>query len=422
MAIAPEKIKNMKDHIREITEHIPGDAERKKFIVTEVLEKAFGETEELIDESRPPRLYVFGRSGAGKSSLINALANREVAETGSVEPETEKSKTYQISFSDRHASWDVIDSRGLFETVSPEGDVPADAVEIMQQDLEEYRPDILFHVITPDQVRAGKDDFKATNKLREEIGGPFPPVVYCLNKIDTHLSLGDSWPPEENPELAERITDNLDFVQQAIETQERTTISKSAFKQGQPLYGYEFDSEDHIGVVPLYLQEPENYWNIHALSWLVSDFLPTDARLQFMQAQQREQLMRQLSRDYTKRFSGIAGGVGAAPAPISDIAVLTPLQFFLVALVGSFSCRDLDRTLVQDWLGAMGPTTVAGIGARELFRTMSQVVPVAGTAVSTGLAAATTYAIGRSAEEYFFNDNVVKPSEFVSEGKKLFGE
>ena len=257
--------------------------------------------------------------------MINALANREVAETGSVEPETKESTKYHVSFSDRHASWDVIDSRGLFETVSPEGDVPADAVELMRQDLEEYRPDILFHVVTPDQVRAGKDDFKAINKLREELGGPFPPVVHCLNKIDTHLSPGDSWPPEKNPELAGKITDNLDFVQRAIETQEGTTISTSPFEQGQPLYGYEFDSEDHIGVVPLYLQEPENYWNIHALSWLVSDFLPTDARLQFMQAQQREQLMRELSREYTKRFSGIAGGVGAYPSPIADIAVLTPL-------------------------------------------------------------------------------------------------
>ena len=63
MAIEPQEIKNMKNHIREIAEHIPGDAERKNFIVNEVLEKAFGETEELIDESRPPRLYVFGRSG-----------------------------------------------------------------------------------------------------------------------------------------------------------------------------------------------------------------------------------------------------------------------------------------------------------------------------------------------------------------------
>lgn len=314
----------------------------------------------------------------------------------------------------------MIDSRGLFETVSPDGDVPADTVTLMQQDLEKYRPDILFHVMSPDHVRAGNEDFKAISNIRSELQGVFPPVVYCLNKIDTHLSPGDPWPPEENPALAGDIVENLNFVQQAIETQQGITISKSAFKDGQPLYGYEFDSDEHVGVVPLYLKEPEDYWNIHALSWLVGDFLPDDARLQFLQAQQREQLMRQLARDYINRFSVIAGGVGAAPAVFADIAILTPLQLLLVALVGSFSCRELDRTLIQDWLAAMGPTVVAGFGARELFRTLSQVVPVVGTTFSTAVAAGTTYAIGRSAEEFFFNDKVVKPSEFMSEGKERF--
>ncbi len=37
-----------------------------------------------------------GRSGVGKSSLINALANKEVAKVDSVEPTTVKSTPYHI--------------------------------------------------------------------------------------------------------------------------------------------------------------------------------------------------------------------------------------------------------------------------------------------------------------------------------------
>ncbi len=91
--------------------------------------------DDLIDDSRPPRLYLFGRSGAGKSSLINALANKDAAEVGSVEPTTVESELYHISFPDRYASWDVVDSRGLFESVPPDGDVPADTVSLMKRDL-----------------------------------------------------------------------------------------------------------------------------------------------------------------------------------------------------------------------------------------------------------------------------------------------
>jgi len=47
---------------------------------------AIGEIEALIEESRPPFFYLLGRSGHGKSSLLNALAGRDVVEVGHVRP------------------------------------------------------------------------------------------------------------------------------------------------------------------------------------------------------------------------------------------------------------------------------------------------------------------------------------------------
>jgi len=114
--------------------------------------------------------------------------------------------------------------------------------------------------MTPDQVRAGKEDFEAVETLREELGNLFPPIVYCLNKVDTHNTPGGDWPPEENPSLAGDIKNNLDFVSKVLGEEEKT-----AFDESQPLRGYEFESEDHIGVVPVYLQS-EPYWNVETLS------------------------------------------------------------------------------------------------------------------------------------------------------------
>jgi uncharacterized protein (DUF697 family)/predicted GTPase len=415
MAIDSDKFSRIKDQLDTISELGPGDNKETQKAMEWVFGEALDEIDEMINESRPPRLYVFGRSGAGKSSLINALANKDVAEVGDIEPTTVESQMYNISFNDRYATWDVVDSRGLFESVSPDGDVPADTVEFMKQDLEEYRPDVLIHVMTPDQVRAGEDDFEVVEDLREELGDLFPPIIYCLNKVDTHMSPTDTWPPEDNPTLSGDIRSNMEFVRHIIGEEEM-----KPFSSDNPLYGYEFESTKYVGVVPVYLKE-DPYWNINTLSWLIGDHLPTDARLQYFQAQERTELMREVSRDWTNRFSVAAGGVGAAPIPVGDIIILSSMQALLVILIAGLSCRELDASAAKEYVGAMGGAAMTGIAARSAARSLIQVVPGAGTGVSTVMASGGTFAIGRSAERYFFDDEEITPSELLDEGKEKFG-
>lgn len=413
MAIDPEKFRSFTDKLSHIAEAAPMSDERSKNLMDTAIGTAITDMEELIQESRAPRLYIMGRSGVGKSSLINALANKEVAEVDSVEPTTAESTPYHISFNERYSSWDVIDSRGLFESVSPDGDVPADTVELVKQDLENYQPDLILHVMSPDQVRAGKEDFETVKNLREELGSLFPPVLYCLNKVDTHAA-PNQWPPEEHPEVAGKIKDNIDFVAKVIGEE-----SKEAFESTQPLYGYEFDSPNNVGVVPTFLlQEP--YWNVQTLSWMLGSYLPESAQLQFFQAQQREELMRNFSRRTTNRFSGIAGGIGGAPTPIADLPVLLGLQFLLIGLVGGFSCEEINTDTATEYVSAMGGTAVTGFVARSIARTLFQFVPVAGAAVSASVAFTTTWALGRSAERYFFDDETVSPTSLSDQAEELF--
>lgn len=413
MAIDPEKFRGFTDRLSQIAEAAPMSDKRSKDFMDTAIGTAVSDMEDLIDESRAPRLYIMGRSGVGKSSLINALANREVAEVDSVEPTTIESTAYHISFSERYSSWDVIDSRGLFESVSPDGDVPADTVDLVREDLKEYQPDVVLHVMSPDQVRAGEEDFETVKKLRTELGSLFPPVLYCLNKVDTHAA-PNQWPPEEHPEVAGKIKRNLDFVAEVIGEE-----SKEPFESTQPLYGYEFDSEDHIGVVPTFLlQEP--YWNVHTLSWMLGSYLPESAQLQFFQAQQREDLMRQFSRSTTDRFATLAAGIGGAPTPIADLPVLLGLQFLLIGLVGGFSCREIKAETATEYVSAMGGTTVTGFVARSVARTLFEFVPVAGAAVSASVAFTTTWALGRSAERYFFDDETISPNSLSDQAEEIF--
>lgn len=421
MAVDPEKFRNLRDRLDVIADIVDMDPETREFIENQVFGEELREVEKLLDESRPPRLYVFGRSGAGKSSLINALANKDedVADVGAVEPTTVDSTPYEVEFSDRYASWEVVDSRGLFESVSPTGDVPADTIEFMKQDLEKYRPDILLHVVTPDQVRAGEEDFKAIQNLREEIDSQFPPIVYCLNKVDSHMAPGDEWPPHENPSLQADIEKNMDFLSEVLEKQVDSTFETEPIRDDTPLWGYTYDSKEYIGVVPVFLQQ-EPYWNVSTLSWLIGDFLPTDARLQFAQGQRREELMRDLAKDVRKRFSTAAAGIGGAPTPVADAALLTPLQMFMVGIIGTLSCREFTTDTIREYLSAMGLVGVGGLAAREIARALIQFIPGAGSAVSASIAGGTTWAMGESAEKFYFDGVDVEPSSFLEEGKKRF--
>lgn len=434
MAIDPDQYGDIKTRLEEAIDFAPIDDDKKKKVEEVLFEQVVGDFDNIIDDSRPPRLYIFGRSGAGKSSLINALAKKDVADIGAVEPETVTSEKYHIQFPERHSNWDVVDSRGLFESVPADEDISGGTIEAIQEDITQYNPDIVLHMLTPDQARAGKQDFETLRKLEEQIPGGLPPILFCLNKVDTHLSPGEEWPPEQNEELVSTITDNLDFVTGALETETDIDVeTRQPFKQSEPVRGYTFYSRpemgeqnrqsvkgiDAVGIFPTYLKE-EPYWNVETIRELVADHLPEEAILQFAQAQREDALMRRLSRTQTKKISGIGATIaGADLSGISDIFVLTALQVYLVMLIASFSCRDFGREAAEDYFAELGVLGGTGFVFRKLAGAAAGVVPVSGQAVNAVVAGGGTYAIGRSAESYYFNDEYESPSAFMSDGKDV---
>jgi uncharacterized protein (DUF697 family) len=219
------------------------------------------------------------------------------------------------------------------------------------------------------------------------------------------------WPPERYSRKAAQIKDALDyFVSDALQI-------KTGFRPvdlNTPYRGYEFDANNRnvFCVVPVFALEEEPAWNVETLVQAIGDRLPKSARLDFYQAQQRKEFLRRLSDSVIKRFAAIAAAVGSSPIPVADIAVLTPLQLMMVAVIAGLSCQQLSVGSATQYLAAAGLNVGGAVTMRTVAQQLIKLIPGAGPAVSGGIAGAGTYALGKSAQGYFFSGEIRKPEEF----------
>ena len=111
-----------------IKDAILGDAELKQLM-------------EGIDSNRPPRIFMIGRTGVGKSSLINALCGSYVASVSDTRSCTEGAEIYQCMDGDR-VLMEICDTRGIAESESLNSKISAEDMLINQ--INEFSPDVAY--------------------------------------------------------------------------------------------------------------------------------------------------------------------------------------------------------------------------------------------------------------------------------------
>lgn len=94
-----------------------------------------------------------------------------------------------------------------------------------------------------------------------------------------------------------------------------------------------------------------------------------------------------------------SGAAGAIPIPFVDIPVVTLIQGKMFQTIASIYNYPLDRKNWAEITGSLGVTLLGNIGRREL----TKLIPVYGSAVSSVLTAATTYALGKTLTVYLEN-------------------
>lgn len=407
MAIDRNKTESLINEINDLFDSIPVyDPKIKEFIKDKVMGTAFKEVELLVNESRSPRLLIFGRSGHGKSSLINALCNKKVTDADDpVRPNTNKATLHHIPFPDKFSSWDIIDTRGIFETTAPEGVADINADDALLDTISKYKPDVIMHVVAAKEVRNLEKDLTffagLTDNIKKLNNGSMLPTIVCINQVDVFGS--KRWPPEEQPRKAGEILELLNYFCLDIIKAPYEKLDNNGDLKGFKLQ-YSV-SNPYIGVIPIccFWNEDDDYrWNIDTLYNYIGDNLPYEAALDFFQALGNREGLAKLSASMIKRFSTVAGLIGATPIPFADIAVLVPLQLMMIAIIGSLSCHSLSLETANEYLAAAGINLAGGYAAKQVARQLIKLIPGAGYGISGGVAYSTTYGIGKAAEAYFF--------------------
>ena len=122
-----QNMKNFYTKVGDLLDNLPDaipEKARQKIRDTILGDEELKNLMDGVDSHRPPRIFLIGRTGVGKSSLINALCGAYVAPVSDTRSCTETAQTYQCKDGER-TLMEILDTRGIAESdvtsVAPPG-------------------------------------------------------------------------------------------------------------------------------------------------------------------------------------------------------------------------------------------------------------------------------------------------------------
>lgn len=347
----------------------------------------------LIIDSRYPKFAFVGRRGAGKSSLLNSIFGEQIAKVGSVKSQTGMGKWY--TYKGKLGSMEIMDSRGMGEGSKPdENYYSEDEIKEIKDSFKEKCPDaILFLCKAKETDSRIKEDIQNLKDLCEyvyEVHDYKIPIITIATQSDELDPLSDRIPPFKNTLKLKNITSASENLYQKVVKE----FSESTSKIAVSAY-LEFDDTGKIVT--------DYRWNIDKLVELLLEQIPQSAQLELAKISQIKTLQKRLARKIITGATAICSGIALEPLPFADLPFITGIQISMIIGIGYISGQELNKKSAIEFTSAMGISVGAAFGFRELARALVKLIPVAGSAISAGVAGAATWALGESAITYFID-------------------
>lgn len=407
----PEKTRSM------LKDTILGDKELKKLM-------------EGIDCHRPPHIFLIGRTGVGKSSLINALCGSYVAPVSDTKSCTKNAQVYQCMDGDR-TLMEILDTRGIAESESLNTVISAEDMLINQ--VNEFSPDVAIFMLNcthRDDVNSDVLFLKKLAKSYAEINGMRLPIVVVINKCDemtpTRFKDPSSYPKNKVAKINEVVCYYKGIiVKNGLKID--NIIAISSLVEWMTSDGTYVDAEN-IDNLPKHDVENlqisfDGRYNIEELLDILENAIPDfEAQMGLRMAARLSDVVKRIAKHLNNIFSGISATVALTPIPVSDIYLLLIIQSILVCLIASLSGREISLDAAKEFILGMGGIASAGytfrLVAQQATKLLNTIWPGSGSVVSSGIAALGTSAIGKAAIAYYIDGKNMDEVKQIFESSK----
>lgn len=334
---------------------------KKKNINPQLSEDLLNRTAKVINKMPPINILVAGKTGSGKSTLINALFRERLAETGVGMPVTQNVNR----ITKEGIPLTLYDTKGL--------ELNADAQREVLVSLSQ--------LIKGQQAKGEREAIHI--------------VYYCLN---ANMARIEDYELEFITAIAQQIPVILVLTQTLGEENQNFELYMRQLAEAIPVKA----------VIPIlakdYRIQKDQIIEAFGLQKLIDttlEIIPSDAHQAFINAQ-RIDIQRKVinARSWANTYITTAFGVGFAPVPISDAALLVPMQITMLAHITAIFGLSLDKAQIISMLAGIGGTGGVTLAGKFLVGSAFKIIPgigsVTGGIISGSTASALTIGLAYS--------------------------